>query len=97
MIKAVADPPTTNRDGTLMKLTANVISANSLCMTNNNVFYSDGANKLYAAKKGGQVGGIAMVTEVLSNARGCAYDNDGTVLFNKFIAFSCCYYYCLND
>lgn len=48
-----------------------------ICLSNENVLYTDSKNGLYSVKKG--TGNPVQITTMLHNANGCAWDGDGTI------------------
>ena len=48
-----------------------------VCLSQNNVFYTNTQTFLYGVKKSG--GAIATISDKLLGPRGCAWDGDGTI------------------
>lgn len=55
----------------------NVVKSYGLCLTTENIYYTDDEKRIYGVKKHG--GDAVEITGTLENPRGCAWDGDGTV------------------
>lgn len=59
------------------QIAKNTVKSYGVCLSQNNVYYTDSQKFLFGVKKNG--GAIATVSDKLVGPRGCAYDGDGTV------------------
>jgi len=62
---------------TVAQIAKNTVKSYGVCLSQNNVYYTDDQKFLFGVKKNG--GAIATVSDKLVGPRGCAYDGDGTV------------------
>jgi len=77
VVKGFETPPETNVAASVKAIAKNAVKVYGVCLSMNNVFYTDSETYVYAVKKTG--GAIAEVTSKLLQPRGCTWDGDGTV------------------
>lgn len=77
VVKGFEEPPATNVAASVKAIAKNAGKVYGVCLSMNNVFYTDADKYVYAVKKTG--GAIATVTDKLIQPRGCVWDRDGTV------------------
>lgn len=77
VLKGVDDPPSVDKEATVLKLAANSPAAYGLCTTGTRMFFTDANAKVFSMRKDG--GDLMLVTDMLHHPRGCAYDGDGTI------------------
>lgn len=77
VVKGFEKPPETNVAASVKPLAKNAAKVYGVCLSMNNVFYTNEENAIYAVKKTG--GAIATVSDKLLQPRGCTWDRDGTV------------------
>merc|ERR1719421_1425051 len=75
--KGFENPPDTNLAASVRAIAKNAKKVYGVCLTGNNVFYTNTMKYVYGVKKNG--GPIAEITDKLQEPRGCAWDGDGTV------------------
>jgi hypothetical protein len=77
VVKGFETPPETNVAASVKAIAKNAVKVYGVCLSMNNVFYTDSEAYVYAVKKTG--GAIAEVSSKMIQPRGCAWDGDGTV------------------
>lgn len=77
VIRGFENPPETNILSSVKPIAKNAQKIYGLCLSQNNVYFTDERFRLFGVKKMG--GAIATVSEQLDQPRGCVWDNDGTV------------------
>jgi len=77
VVKGFETPPETNVAASVKAIAKNAVKVYGVCLSMNNVFYTDSESYVYAVKKTG--GAIAEVTAKLLHPRGCTWDGDGTI------------------
>jgi sugar lactone lactonase YvrE len=71
------EEPSTAKKHVLAKIAENANKVYGVCLSQNNVFYTDTQKFLFGVKKSG--GAIATVSDGLLGPRGCAWDGESTV------------------
>jgi hypothetical protein len=77
LIKGLEDPPDEDRDMLLTRLATNINEAEGVCLTGSRVFFTAKERAIYSMRSNG--GTIKLVSDRLSEPRGCVYDGDGTI------------------
>lgn len=77
VVKGYENPPDTNVASSVRAIAKNAMKTYGVCLSQNNVFFTNAQKKLYGVKKMG--GAIAEVSDLLQAPRGCVWDRDGTV------------------
>jgi len=78
VVSGIEHPPMdANVPDTAQPLAKNLMKVFGVCVTSQNVFYTNEEKAIYGVKKKG--GRIAAVNEGLDKPRGCTWDGDGTV------------------
>lgn len=77
LIRGMEKPKGTDVANELVQLARNVPKAYGVCLSENNVYYTNAEKVVFGVKKTGSA--IATITDVFEEPRGCAWDGDGTV------------------
>jgi len=77
VVKGYENPPDTNVASSVRAIAKNSMKTYGVCLSQNNVFYTNAQKKLFGVKKMG--GAIAEISDMLQAPRGCVWDRDGTV------------------
>lgn len=77
VVKGFENPPDTNVAASVRAIAKNAMKVYGVCLSQNNVFYTNAQKKVFGVKKLG--GAIAEVSDMLQQPRGCVWDLDGTV------------------
>jgi len=77
VVRGLEEPDSGANAATVTQIAKNANKVYGVCLSQNNVYFSDSQTFLYGVKKNG--GAIATVTDKLLGPRGCAWDGDGTV------------------
>lgn len=77
LIQASPAKPEVNIEQTAVKMTSNTDKSYGVCLGLNNIFYTQPASYMYGVKKSG--GDPILISDKLTNPRGCAWDGDGTI------------------
>jgi len=77
VVKGVEEPDTASASAPATRIARNSNKVYGVCLSQNNVYYTDAQRFLYGVKKNG--GAIATVSDRLLGPRGCSWDGDGTV------------------
>jgi len=77
VIRGFEKPQGTNAAGGVVQLARNVPKAYAVCLSENNVFYTNSDKVVFGVKKTGSA--IATVSDVFEEPRGCVWDGDGTI------------------
>lgn len=77
VVKGAEDPETGAAAQSATRIARNSNKVYGVCLSQNNVYYTDAQRFLYGVKKNG--GAIATVSDRLLGPRGCSWDGDGTV------------------
>jgi len=70
-------PQGSNTAAGVVQLARNTPKAYGVCLSENNVFYTNSEKVVYGVKKTGSA--IATVSDVFEEPRGCVWDGDGTI------------------
>jgi hypothetical protein len=76
---AVIDVTDASRSLTALPQVMGVSAASGICIANSRIFYTDGAASLYSVPLSGGQTVAKDVSSQFQEARGCAYDGDGSV------------------
>jgi len=77
VIRGFEKPTGANAATEVVQLARNVPKAYAVCLSENNVFYTNAEKVVFGVKKTGSA--IATVSDVFQEPRGCVWDGDGTV------------------
>lgn len=77
VVQGKEDPADNAEAADVHPISRNAQKVYGVCLSQNNVYYTDSQKFLYGVKKNG--GAIATVSDKLLGPRGCAWDGDGTV------------------
>jgi hypothetical protein len=77
VVRGLEDPDTSAGSSTVTQVSKNANKVYGVCLSQNNVYYTDSQTFMYGVKKNG--GAIATISDKLLGPRGCAWDGDGTV------------------
>jgi len=77
VVEGKEDPADDAEAADVHPISRNAQKVYGVCLSQNNVYYTDSQKFLYGVKKNG--GAIATVSDKLLGPRGCAWDGDGTV------------------
>mmetsp|Transcript_35108 Transcript_35108/g.76855 ORF Transcript_35108/g.76855 Transcript_35108/m.76855 type:complete len:319 (-) Transcript_35108:29-985(-) len=77
VISGYETPPDTGTAPSDRAIAMNTVKAYSVCLAQNNAFFTDAQRRVYGVRKTG--GAIAVISEQLQSPRGCVWDGDGTV------------------
>lgn len=77
VVKGYENPPDTNVAASVRAIAKNAMKVYGVCLSQNNVFYTNSQKKIFGVKKMG--GAIAEISDMLQQPRGCVWDRDGTV------------------
>jgi len=90
VVKGLEEPEMLTEEHSVAQIAKNSNKVYGVCLSQNNVFYTDSQKFLFGVKKNG--GAIATVSDRLMGPRGCTWDGDSTVYVadkyaNKIISF----------
>merc|ERR1719181_1368631 len=77
VVRGLEEPDSTANASSVTQVAKNANKVYGVCLSQNNVYYTDSQTFLYGVKKNG--GAIATISDKLLGPRGCAWDGDGTV------------------
>jgi len=77
VIRGFEKPTGANAATEVVQLARNVPKAYAVCLSENNVFYTNAEKVVFGVKKTGSA--IATVSDVFQEPRGCVWDGDGTI------------------
>jgi len=77
LIRGMEKPEGANAATETVQLARNVPKAYGVCLSENNVFYTNADKVVFGVKKTGSA--IATISDVFEEPRGCAWDGDGTI------------------
>jgi len=77
LVRGFEKPTGTNSASQAVQIARNVPKAYGVCLSENNVFYTNAEKAVFGVKKTGS--SIATITDVFEQPRGCVWDGDGTV------------------
>jgi DNA-binding beta-propeller fold protein YncE len=77
LVRGFEKPLGTNAATEVVQLARNTPKAYGVCLSENNVFYTNSDKVVFGVKKTGSA--IATITDVFEEPRGCVWDGDGTV------------------
>lgn len=91
VVQAPVMPPTDAPETAVNSLTSNVEAAYGVCLTPTRVFFTDASQAIYSTRTKG--GTVSVVSDRLTQPRGCVYDGDGSVFIadeagNKVFSFA---------
>lgn len=77
LVRGFEKPTGSNTASSVVQLARNTPKAYGVCLSENNVFYTNSEKVVYGVKKTGSA--IATISDVFEEPRGCVWDGDGTV------------------
>jgi hypothetical protein len=77
LVRGLEKPQGTNAANRVVQLAQNTFKAYGVCLTEQNVFYTNSDKTVFGVKKTGSA--VATISDAFQEPRGCVWDGDGTV------------------